>query len=129
DHGANWVEMAEPETGETTGFFNVLASGQGFVHFSMVADPYDTNIVYIGGDTQPGGGKDGDPPFPNSVGANQHTARLLRGDFKFGQDQRQISAWEAITDRNTSNQSSPHADSRGMVFQGLHLIEVDDGGI
>ena len=47
--------------------------GQGARHFSIVADPDDANIVYVGGDRQ-------NFPFPNFIGANDFTGRLFRGD-------------------------------------------------
>jgi hypothetical protein len=47
--------------------------GQGFVHASIVADPLDPDLIYVGGDRQ-------DSPFPNGIGADDYSGRLFRGD-------------------------------------------------
>src|SRR5207244_6058753 len=75
--------------GETTSqFLGVNVGGQGDTHFSIVADPTSPNIVFVGGDTQPG---DGPRPnaastldgvsLPNATGATNFTGRIFRGDF------------------------------------------------
>ena len=48
---------------------------QGAMHFSILADPNNPNLVYIGGDRQ-----DNPAGFPNSIGADDFTGRLFRGD-------------------------------------------------
>jgi hypothetical protein len=139
--------------------------GQGYVHFSLVADPSDPNIVYIGGDRQPskfgGSNKKGIPAryikpddtindkeqinifltdeeqdveFPNSIGANNWSGRLFRGDAS----KETNNQWVHLTHSNelgaegggTANNTAPHADSRSMAFDALgNLIQTDDGGV
>jgi len=107
--------------------------GQGGRHFSIVADPDDANIVYVGGDRQ-------NFPFPNFTGANDFTGRLFRGDTTIAPTGTVPSPqWEHLTHSNavtaipgggTVGGSAPHADSREMVFDANgDLIQVDDGGI
>ena len=138
DLGANWTTMDLPQTpesnGETVGISpKVKPGGQGAIHFSIVADPNDPNIVYVGGDRQDG-------PFPNFIGANAFTGRLFRGDTTIAAtDQVPSPQWEHLTHSNqitqipeggTANNSAPHADSREMTFDANgNIIEVNDGGI
>ena len=60
--GGNWTPMALPGTTENVKgmptFFGIHPGQQGDIHLSLAADPTDPNIVYIGGDRQPGGGFD-----------------------------------------------------------------------
>jgi subtilisin-like proprotein convertase family protein len=92
----------------------------GLVHFSIVADPQNANIVYVGGTRQP-------DPFPNSIGANNFTGRLFRVDASLATGSQATSLTNLSS---TSQNSSPHAGSRDMVFDaGGNLIEADDGGI
>jgi hypothetical protein len=109
--------------------------GQGFVHMSIVADPTNSNIVYVGGDRQPLF-REGEPEadFPNSIGAENFSGRLFRGDASRPAG----SQWVHLTHSSalgaegggTKSNSSPHADSRELIFDALgNLIETDDGGI
>ncbi len=101
DSGATWTEMDLPDV--NPGF-------QGAVHFSITANPNDPNLVYIGGDRIDG------PPF---------TGNLVRGDAS----QPLGSQFTPIMDAN-ANGTTPHADSREMVFDANgNLIQTDDGGI
>ena len=52
------------------------------VHMSLVADPGDPNVVYIGGDRQPANNENGSlvSQFPNSIGASTYGGRLFRVD-------------------------------------------------
>ena len=71
--------MDLPTTTETNGKTPGIHSGsQGEFHFSFVADPTDPNVVYVGGDTQPGTGTGEE--LPNSIGADSWFGRLFRGD-------------------------------------------------
>lgn len=151
DGGSNWTQLDTPSTNEggTDVGLNPrgvkgpgpddkvapeeIAGGQGSIHFSLLADPGDPNILYIGGDRQPRANGD-TGGFPNSIGANNFTGRLFRGDAS----QPAGSQFVHLTHRNdrgpagggTANNSAPHADSREMVFDAQgDLIEVDDGGI
>jgi hypothetical protein len=97
--GGEWTE----DEGSNSG-------GQGEVHFSILADPGNSDIVYIGGDR----GKD-----------------RYRGDASVAPDPDTVPSpqWSLLESPN-ANGTAPHADSRDMVFDsnGL-LINVDDGGI
>ncbi len=152
DHGATWIEMDLPVTQELDGSKQGLnpsendgrvPGSQGFVHFSIEADPLDANIVYVGGDSQP----DNDfaiPQFPNSLGATGFTGRLFRGDTSIDPVDPSSTTnlyspqWAHLTNvqdqgfvgGGTANDTGPHADSRDMAFlaDGT-LVEVDDGGI
>ncbi len=136
--GSTWVQMDTPTTNEggvdvgTNPRYKRDAgnpSGQGAIHFSIVADPFDVNVVYVGGDRQPL-----EFQFPNSIGAIDFTGRLFRGNAAAGFGNQ----WVHLTHSNTigaagggtANASAPHADSREMVFDAAgRIIEVDDGGV
>jgi photosystem II stability/assembly factor-like uncharacterized protein len=107
--------------------------GQGSIHASIVTDPVASNIVYIGGDRQ-------DTPFPNFIGAVNYSGNLMRGDTTVTPTGVAPSPqWEHLTHRDdiaaipgggTASSSSPHADSREMVFDANgDIIQTDDGGI
>ena len=121
NNGVTWAAMDLP----SDGVVGIHPGGQGSIHFSMVADPSDQNVVYMGGDRQ---------DFPNGVGAADFSGRLFRGDAS----QPPGSQWVHLTHRDdlgpagggTANNSSPHADSRDMAIDANgELIETDDGGI
>ncbi len=104
--------------------------GQGSIHFSMQADPNNANLLYIAGDRQPsqlnGSGQE-TGVFPNSVGANNYSGRVFRVDASLPSGSQALALTNTVS---TSNNSSPHADSRGMTMDAAgNLIEVDDGGI
>ncbi|MGV3484666.1 MAG: Ig-like domain-containing protein [Planctomycetaceae bacterium] len=151
DNGLTWIQMDTPTTNEngidvglnprgTKGPAPAanpspeqLAGGQGNIHFSIVADPDDPNILYVAGDRQPRANGD-TGGFPNSIGAVDFSGRLFRGDAS----QPAGSQFVHLTHSNTlgpsgggtASGSSPHADSRDMTFDANgDLIEVDDGGI
>ncbi len=142
DGGTTWTEMDTPQvtindvdqpiqfdrvTTVVGDGLGVLPSGQGAVHFSIVADPTNANIVYIGCDTQPVVGDDS--PF----GAEQFTGLLLRGNaLQLAGEQWVHLTHSVIPDSTggTASGSAPHAESRDMAFDAAgRLIEVDDGGI
>ncbi|MDP6634998.1 MAG: right-handed parallel beta-helix repeat-containing protein [Phycisphaerae bacterium] len=130
DYGATWAVMDIPLTDEDGTWIGIQPrvhpGSQGRKHFSMVADSVDPDIVYVGGDRQPQ--SDGDTGgWPNSIGAEDYTGRLFRGDAS----QPHGSQWIALThDPSTDNTSAPHADSRDMAFDASgDIIEVDDGGV
>ncbi|MCG6154801.1 cadherin domain-containing protein [Rubinisphaera margarita] len=148
DGGATWTQMDTPSTNEngidvglnprgskgpTSGTPEEIAGGQGSIHFSILADPNNANIVYVGGDRQPRANGDAGG-FPNSIGASDFTGRLFRGDAS----QPAGSQFVHLTHSNTmgaagggtASSSSPHADSRDMTFDANgNIIEVDDGGV
>jgi subtilisin-like proprotein convertase family protein len=128
DGGSNWTGVDLPGTTENSGFQGLHPGGQGFIHRSMVADPIDVNIVYVGGDRQPdalelnGSGQQ----FPNSIGAMTYSGRLFRGDASLPVG----SQWSPLTHSGTASNTAPHADSRDLAFDvDGALIEVDDGGV
>lgn len=125
DQGANWTQMDSPTTldGTTTnglqpdGAFK--PGGQGGIHFSILADNVDANIVHLGGDRQPN-------PFPNALGAQDFTGRLFRCDASLAAG----SQCTSLTHNGTTGNASPHADSRDMAFDlNGDIVEVDDGGV
>ncbi len=135
--GTSWVELDNPKTNENGNLVGLhprpkgpglgstpdaIAGGQGFLHFSIVADPVNPNIVYVGGDRQPL-----EFGSPNSIGATEFAGRLFRVDASKPANTQAISLTHNPT---TNSNSAPHADSRDMAFSpDGSLIEVDDGGI
>jgi hypothetical protein len=141
--GDTWVQMDTPVTNENGIFIGINPEeedddevdpgGQGAVHFSIIADPTDANIVYVGGDRQPTSAGD-TGGFPNSIGAMNFSGRLFRGNASLSPG----SQWVHLTHSSTlgpagggtTSSSAPHADSRDMAFDaGGDIIEVDDGGV
>ncbi len=142
-----WEEMDLPITPETVGGnpTNVglnptpKPGGQGGIHFSIIADPNNPDIIYVGGDRQ-GAPRGQTTTFPTFVGANSFSGKLFRGDTTIQPTNGSPSPqWEhlthsdsiaAIPDGGTISNSAPHADSREMTFDANgDIIEVDDGGI
>ncbi len=102
DQGANWTAMDT---------FLVHNGGQQFPDTSLAASPTDANIVYLAGDRISGS------PF---------TSLIARGDATLGAG----AQWTTIVNGNTSDGSTPHADTRDMEFLADgSLLEADDGGI
>lgn len=127
DGGATWTAMDLPTTIEGAPV-GIHPGAQGSIHLSIVADPTDPNIVYVGGDRQPLFNEPigGPVSFPNSIGAANFTGRLFRGDASKASG----SQWVPLTHVGTASNSAPHADSREMTFDARgDLIETDDGGV
>ncbi len=99
--------------------------GQGGINFAISGDPGNGNLVYVGGDRQ--------DVFPSSIGANDFSARLFRGDASVapgGAGAIPSPQWTALTHNGTTSNSAGHADSRDMAFDANgNLLESDDGGI
>jgi len=137
DQGGTWTAMDIPQTMEGPLAVGINPGGQGTTNFSIVADPTDGNIVYVGGDTQyrnPGGDGmygGGDDTWPNSIGARDYVGRLFRGDASVAPTGGVPSPqWTPLTHSGTASSSAPHADSRVMKFDANgDIIECDDGGI
>jgi hypothetical protein len=127
DAGANFSDIGVPITTENlSSQLGAHPGGQGNAHLSIAADPVDTEVVYIGGDRQPRFTETaaGGAAFPNSIGANDFSGRLFRAKSSA------TPVWTSLTHNGTPNNSSPHADSRDMLFDaGGVLIESDDGGV
>ncbi len=124
-----WESLGVPTTNEGSEMFPCMLGanpgGQGTIHMSLAADPNNPTVVYVGGDRQPGGNCDGGG-FPNSIGAEDYSGRLFRGDSGALPEDR----WRPLTHSGTGNNTSPHADSRSLAFDAAgNLIEGDDGGI
>ena len=137
DAGATWTAMDLPTTVERnaggTGNVGIHPGGQGSIHFALVADPVNPNLVYIAGDRQPMGLND-QGSFPNGIGANDYSGRLFRGDASRATG----SQWVHLTHSSslgaagggTANNSAPHADGRDLVFDASrNLIHACDGGV
>ena len=116
---------SRPAAGDPLG---TLPSGQGTVDFSIVADPTNANIVYVGGFSQLSIGS------ASAIGAQDYTGVLFRGDASKAAGKQ----WVHLTDSNTkgpagggtAHSSAPHAGSRDMTFDASgRLIEADDGGV
>ncbi|MEO8460707.1 MAG: hypothetical protein ABI451_09275, partial [Dokdonella sp.] len=127
---SGWTNLGVPTTAEENGaLIGIHPGGQGDNNLSLAADPTNSNIVYIGGDRQPSFSEAAPGSgiyFPNSLGAMDYSGRLFRGNAS----QPATSRWVTLTHSGTSNNSSPHADSRSMTFDASgNLIESDDGGV
>lgn len=143
-----WVAMDVPLVNETGGTVGTnprykpeagVPGGQGAIHFSILADAFNPSVLYVGGDRQPMGYNDL-YSWPNALGANDYSGRLFRGDasqpVSGGAPSPQ---WKHLTHTidaagmpggGTLSNSSPHADSREMVFDANeNIIEGDDGGV
>ncbi len=101
--GMNGVDDPGEHSWPAIGAAPAIHTGsQGFINFSIVADPTNANMVYVGGDRPPG---------------------IFRGDAGAG-------TWTSIVGAGTAGGTGPHADSRHMVFlNNTTLLEADDGGI
>lgn len=127
NQGGTWTQLDTPATLEGAATIGInprpKPGGQGGVHFSILADNANANVVYVGGDRQPVGGGGA---FPNSIGATDFSGRLFRCDASLAAN----GQCAAITHNGTSNNSAPHADSREMVWDANgDMIETDDGGV
>ena len=103
-----WVQMDAPAI-----YPPVIGedSAQGAIHFSIVADPTNANLVYVGG---------------SSISTSPFSGALFRGDAALPRG----TQFTAITDGNTGNNSTIHGDSRKAVFDaGGNLVECNDGGV
>ncbi|MEM1067636.1 MAG: Ig-like domain-containing protein [Planctomycetota bacterium] len=107
------------------------AGAQGRIHFSIVVDPTDEDIIYIGGDRQ---------DQPNVIGDNTFGGAIFRGDASIPRNPNVAPSpqWDHATHDivafdppgGTASGTAPHADSREMVFDAAgNLVEVDDGGV
>lgn len=135
----NWTQMDAVVTNENTGGIGLQPrekpGGQGGIHFSIVVDPNNPNIVYVGGDRQPHANEGmNNVVWPNSIGATDFSGRLFRGNSAAPAG----TQWAHLTHSNalgaagggTANNSAPHADSREMAFDANgDIIEGDDGGV
>jgi hypothetical protein len=115
DGGETWTALDVP---------NTHPGGQGSIHLSIVTDPTNANIVYIGGDRADIG----------VFGARDFSGRLFRCDATAAAGSQCVHLTHSSTvgpaGGGTISSSSPHADSREMVFDANgNLLESDDGGV
>jgi hypothetical protein len=129
--GAAWSRLDLPETVEAGAVrFGVHPGRQAGIHLSLAADRDNPNLVYVGGDRQPGF-NEGAPPglfprWPNSIGARDYSGRV----FQVNAAAPSGSQATHLTHTNAGANSAPHADSRDMAIAANgDLIEVDDGGV
>lgn len=133
DGGATWTALDLPVTGPAN--VGIHPGGQASIHMSIVADPNDPNIVYVAGDRQPNRNEEGlGGGFPNSIGAVNFSGRLFRVDASAapGSQFAHLTHSDQLgpAGGGSASSSSPHADSREMIFTAAgELVEVDDGGI
>lgn len=129
DGGNSWTNLELPQTIEGTTPSGIHAGGQGTRHFSIINDPNNVNVVYVGGDRQPIGvdqANNSIEAWPNSIGAENYTGRLFRVNAALPMG----SQAAPITHNGTARNTAPHADSRDMSFDANgDLIEGDDGGV
>lgn len=117
DNGSTWTGLGYPVTFEGSDEVGLHPGEQGRIHLSIAIDRSNPNLVYVGGDRQPGS-------FPNSLGARTFSGRLFRADAA------SPGSWVSLTHSGTANNSAPHADSRSMAVDAAgRLIEGDDGGV
>lgn len=101
DLGVTWTAMDVPA---------VHPGGQGTVNTAIAADPVNANLVYISGDR---------------ITSSPFTGNVQRGDASLP-----LGSQFAITHGAGGGNTSPHADSRALVFDANgNLLESDDGGI
>jgi hypothetical protein len=115
DGGDTWTALDVP---------NLHPVEQGMIHLSIVADPANANIVYIGGDHAVIG----------EFGATTGGGRLFRCDASLAPGSQCVhlthSSAVGPPGGGTLSGSWPHADSREMVFAANgDIIEADDGGV
>jgi Ca2+-binding RTX toxin-like protein len=103
DNGDDWTQLANVPNVDS-------GNAQGVNNFSIVADPTDPTVVYLGGDGT---------HFPDVLGPEVPNLFIGRGEFD---------TWDPISGSGANN-TAPHPDSRFMVFSGNDLLEADDGGI
>lgn len=133
---ATWATLDILQTVEIGGGVQgIHPGGQAGVNLSLVADPpggRGSNIVYIGGDRQPGPNEG--VAFPNAIGAQNYSGRLFRGNSNAVTGSQFVHLTHVknsgLLESGTVDGSAPHADSRNMAMDANgNLIEVDDGGV
>ncbi|MES2992163.1 MAG: OmpA family protein [Pseudomonadota bacterium] len=118
DFGSNWATIPVPTTVDNAVAFGLHPGRQGDIHFSIVTDPVNGDIVYLGGDRQA-------VTTNNSSGLSVFGGRV----FVFNPAGPAANPWTQIVGNNAAG-TVPHADSRGMVFTSdLTMLEIDDGGL
>src|SRR4029077_2922699 len=107
NQGDSWTAMGVPSP-------EIFPGSQGNIHGAIAADPTNPSVVFVSGDRQ---------DFPNSNGCTNFTGNTVRGDASLLPG----NPWQSV-DCNGANGTSPHADSRSMVFDAAgNLLQGDDG--
>lgn len=118
DGGTTWTAL--DTTISTTKLYN---GNQGGLHASLVADPNNSNVVYLGGDR---------------VGPSPFTAQMFRIDASKTagtQGSLFVNSYNTnnsgvVVSSDTTDNSTPHADTRVMAFDSNGSIVLGgDGGI
>jgi hypothetical protein len=141
----NWRALATPfSAGDFTNqfVFQTLSSNnslntnlQGLYHLSIAVDPFNPDIVYIGGDSQPDTAGVG---FPNSVGASSYSGRFFVGTVPTFPNPLPPpnpppvpppATWTQMTDNAVSAGDSPSSGARTMLFDNTNrlLVGTDRG--
>ena len=147
NRGALWTELPLPqpngeleENGKTK--INAPQTGlhpgnQADTHFSIAVSPVDSNLLFLGGDRQPG---------TNSAGCPGSEGRLFVGVISPASTGVAGASWDhlvcgrTMADRKPEppgtpdgvpdTPTAPHADSREIVFASDgSILEASDGGI
>ncbi len=118
NQGGNWTAMPNIAGGLHNG-------GQGVTNFSIVADPNDRDVVFVGGDVQ--------------AAINAMSPEFTGRHFRLDASPTGGAVAALEVDFTGANATSPHADSRVMVFlppptgapagTPPDILEGDDGGI
>lgn len=110
NQGTSWASLSKPKP-------EIFPGAQGDIHGAILADQTSPNIVWISGDRQ-------NDPFPNVNGLNNYSANVFRNVS--GTWQNMVGLGNGGGARSTS----PHADSRAMVYDALgNILQSNDGGI
>jgi subtilisin-like proprotein convertase family protein len=123
--GTSWTSLDLPATTDGVTSYGLHPNGQGDLHFSLAADPSNSNLVYVGGDSQGG---------PSLGGFGGRLFRVNAANASGSQ----VTSLTHCPDptavcfgtQSTFGNTAPHADSRSIAFDANgQLIETDDGGI
>jgi hypothetical protein len=109
DQGNTWTSMGVPQDAN-----GPILTDQGNLNLSLLADPNDPTVLFVGGQSQ-----------VNAQVTGTWSGRHLRGQFNATTGQ---TTWTSLDGMVPLN--AVHADSRNMVFDpNGNILEVDDGGI
>jgi hypothetical protein len=112
------VDAEDPD--EATAF-RLNAGGSSQPYLSLMVDPANPQLIYVGGDRQ--------PPAPegaavNDLGCSSSSARLFRGVIA-----NNSVTWEPLV-CNGAGGTSPFRGSRQLVLDASgEILEADDGGV
>jgi hypothetical protein len=124
-----WTVLDDPGTIEEGEFVGTHPGKQCSPHLSLAADPSNPQVAFIGGDSV--------TDVPASLGNEDFSGRLFRIHAGLAPGIQVTPITHCATPTfacggavRTVNNSSPHADSREMVFDAQgKILQTDDGGI